>query len=89
MKNELEILDKIQRVDAPPFLFTRIESKINEVIEPVYSLKLITSMSFALLLLAFINFGSIQKNRLAKNNNGIEVNTLVKEISSSNHLYNE
>lgn len=30
MKDQLNILDKIETVDTPPFLFTRIQAKIQE-----------------------------------------------------------
>lgn len=28
--NELKMLEKVKRVEAPPFLFTRIEAQLNE-----------------------------------------------------------
>ena len=89
MNKELEILNKIERVKTPPFLFTRIESKINELAEPAYSFKLAFSMSFILLILAIVNVGMLQNNLFAENKSDSALNTIVEEVSSSNQLYNE
>ena len=87
MKNTLETLDQIQRVKTPPFLFTRIESKINEVVEPIYSFKLIASMSFVLLILTVANFSVLQNDLLVENDSDISV--IAEGVHSSNQLYNE
>jgi len=51
MKDQLHILEKIETVDAPPFLFTRIQAKIQEQLAD----KLTTKQAIAYLAgLAFI-----------------------------------
>lgn len=73
INNELNKLGNIQKVDTPPFLFTRIKAKIyqqNQRFEP----KLVWKLSIALVFILIINAAVItvnlkskkQKNNLAK-----------------------
>mgnify|MGYP003594601289 CR=1 FL=1 len=55
MENELKLLSKIESVEAPPFLFTRIQQRIQEISENKITLRMVRVISFSLVLLISIN----------------------------------
>jgi hypothetical protein len=82
--NELNKLGHIQKVDVPPFLFTRIQAKINEQNQR-FEPKLVWYSSFALLLILFINAAVITVNlKSKKQENSL---TKVMRIVPNNDLY--
>jgi hypothetical protein len=54
MDNELNILEQIQRVNAPPFLLTRIQQRIRNKKESSFSptLSWVLSLSLAIVVIA-------------------------------------
>lgn len=85
---DLEMLGRIKKVDTPPFLFTRIEAKIQDFEAERFSPTWAVAWSLALALLisvnvfAFNNFTSVQ-------NDGIEQVASGMGLSGSNQLYHE
>jgi hypothetical protein len=71
--NELDKLEHIQKVDAPPFLFTRIQAKIYRQNQR-FDRKLVWKLSIAMVFILLINAAVItinlktqkQENSLAK-----------------------
>jgi len=54
MENELNILDQVQKVSAPPFLLTRIQQRIRNKKESQFSptLSWVLSLSLAIVVVA-------------------------------------
>lgn len=54
MKNELNILDQVQKVSAPPFLLTRIQQRIRNKKESQFSptISWVLSLSLAIIVVA-------------------------------------
>lgn len=82
--NELNKLGQIQKVDAPPFLFTRIQAKIyqqNQRFEP----KLVWKLSIAMVFILLINAAVITTNLKPKK----QENSLAKamHLVPNNELY--
>ncbi len=86
---KLEALQKIKRVEAPPFLLTRIEAKINSYapthISPQW--KWIITASFTILL--FANAYVVFSFNKPVTVNNIEKVVTSMHLSTSNDLYNE
>ncbi|MGB8191882.1 MAG: hypothetical protein WCF67_08190 [Chitinophagaceae bacterium] len=89
INQKIDALKKIKPVEAPPFLFTRIEAKINAGIEnsATPQWRLAITACFVLLLMAnmYVVFSSRQRN------NPAEIATVVSamNLSNSNSLYDE
>jgi hypothetical protein len=84
--NELKMLEKVKRVEAPPFLFTRIEAQLNEQL-PVRWVWVSLS---AVLFLVVINTLILQGNtQLPKSWNASSVQYISEEmgIQTTNQLY--
>ena len=92
MKHPVDILSKIQKVDTPPFLYTRILSRIqNKVIETV-PVKWAVAATASLVLLISFNLNVILTNK--ENNTSTVTNTETNlseafSLQTSNSLYNE
>ena len=86
--NELDILKRISKVEAPPFLLTNIEAKI-ETLKPK-RLNVGKSIGWSLVfsLIVLLNVMVI-KNKV--NNTGSQIEIMAEELYSScnNVLYNE
>lgn len=76
MENEFEILKKIQRVDAPPFLYTRILNSIEQRQKEIIPLKWVWAAAASLLIVFALNITSIQANKKTAEPNLIEVFSL-------------
>ena len=87
-KNPLEDLKKIKKVDAPPFLYTRIEAKIEAMEAKEVPMKWVLASSFALSFLLFINIISI-RSLFANggNSNSLELIMDDMNLSPANQLY--
>ncbi len=91
MSDEFDPLRKVRRVEAPPFLFTRIEAKIQRKQEEWVSVKWVWGTSMALVLLALFNL-SVLNNRLqidATQYDAAEAVATSMQLLDSNQLYNE
>lgn len=59
----LELLSTIERVDVPPFLFTRIQQRIENLSEMRVSKKLAWSLSAGFMLLLLVNIAVLANKK--------------------------
>lgn len=90
MENKLDLLQKIKRVDVPPFLYTRVLENINSNNTLKVSLFAKWSLTIAFTILVLLNAGILMKN-IEKQKKSIGIESLAKELglNSYNNLYNE
>lgn len=88
LENELNKLKNIEKVEPSPFIFTRIESRIEGEAFQRVSLRQLIPMSIGFCILFSINVFTISNK--AKNSSLSEVEVISDFIGeSSNQLYNE
>lgn len=89
INKKLEELKKIQEVEAPPFLLTRIKQKIKN--GEVESAPLQWKWTFAVAAVAIValNFSILFNTKEEDNNSGIETIIQSMQLSSTNELYHE
>lgn len=89
-KNELEVLKKINRVEAPPFLFTRIEAKIEAVEAQTVSINWVVGASLAFSLLLAVNILLIQ-NKFSGSSEQTQFQTYIEDMNldATNESYYE
>ena len=63
MENELNILDQVQKVSAPPFLLTRIQQRIRNKKESQFSPTLSWVLSLGLAIIVVVN-GAVLTNMI-------------------------
>jgi hypothetical protein len=86
---KLELLKEIQKVDAPPFLYTRIKQEIDSSISEKaptnwrLAFAMIAILIFSLNVFILLNTSGIKKN------GGIDEVVSSMGLSNSNDLYNE
>ncbi len=85
MENELDILNRIQKVDAPPFLYTRILTRVQNKVKETVPVKWAVAAAACLLILITINISVIQSSKENNTTNLSEVFSL----KTNNSLYNE
>ena len=84
-ENKIRLLEQIQIAEPPPFLYTRIQQKIQNQKEIMFSGRMVWGISFCLMLVMAINFVYIIKqDRIVKTENNI-----AKEMNliPNNELY--
>ena len=90
-KNELDVLQKIERVDAPPFLLTRIEAKIQAIKADKVSMSWLVSASAAVVALIAFNVSLLTSTSKSQTGNSAEIENVVAgmNLDSSNQLYHD
>jgi hypothetical protein len=86
---KLELLNKIQQVDAPPFLLTRIMASIDSPTDEKLAAKwrfAFVSTAVIVLTLNVSAFFALSTNQSSR---GIEEVIYSMELSNSNELYHE
>jgi hypothetical protein len=83
MKTDIDMLGQIQKVDAPPFLLTRIKQKIENTHNSNFSPRLAWSLAMAVVLVLLLNLGVIisktsHTDSLADTMNLLPKNTLYR-----------
>lgn len=63
MENELNILDQVQKVNAPPFLLTRIQQRIRNKKESQFSPTISWVLSLSLAIIVVVN-GAVLTNMI-------------------------
>jgi hypothetical protein len=63
MENELNILDQVQKVSAPPFLLTRIQQRIRNKKESQFSPTISWVLSLSLAIIVVVN-GAVLTNMI-------------------------
>jgi hypothetical protein len=86
--NKLDKLKSIRQVDAPPFLFTRIQQRIQNLADAPAPVKWKLAFVSAAIILIVLNTGILLKSSQSKTQ-GVEpiVNSL--QLSSSNDFYHD
>ncbi len=86
---KLELLKKIQRVDAPPFMLTRILQRV----QPPSSAPAPVAWRLAFVVTAIVilslNVSIFFKSSSTKSSKGIEEVVTSMELSTTNELYHE
>lgn len=83
MKTNIDMLGQIQKVDAPPFLLTRIRQKIENARNSNFSPRLAWSLFTAVVLVLLLNLGVVisktsDTDNLADTMNLLPKNTLYR-----------
>ncbi|MEL6190684.1 MAG: hypothetical protein AAFR66_01485 [Bacteroidota bacterium] len=89
---DFERLSRIQKVDAPPFLFTRIEAKINALQEEVYPIRWMRLALAGFVVLMLLNLWLVGQNVVGGSSVGEDNMSVLSagvELYQSNQLYNE
>lgn len=81
----VDILEKVQKVDAPPFLYTRILSRVQNKVKETVPVKWAIASAACLVVLLIINISVIQQSKESNTTDLSEVFSL----QTSNSLYNE
>jgi len=84
-KHSLELLEQIQKVEAPPFLFTRIQQRILNASLSEFSPRLTWTISLSFLLVLIINFAVMTQRVKQTNTNPDLVETF--QLMQNNSLY--
>lgn len=64
-----ELLQKIEQVEAPAFLLTKIQAKINRQLEGFVPVKYVWATAFSLMILVVLNVWTIQDARIQTKDN--------------------
>ncbi len=84
LDNYINQLEQVQKVDAPPFLFTRIQQKINSSFEYQFSSKFVWSFGLSILFILLLNIAVIGFKINTKHQNNL-VNAM--QLSPTNEIY--
>ena len=87
--NKLDKLKGIREVEAPPFLFTRIQQQIANLADAPAPVKWRVAFVTAAIVLIVLNTGILLRSSSQSKTQGLEqvVNSL--QLSSSNDFYHE
>jgi hypothetical protein len=92
-KNELDLLKQIKKVDAPPFLLTRINQQISALQNTKAPLVWKWTFAASIIVLLITNISivvsSTKSTTPTNNNNNIENIVSSMSLSSTNELYHE
>ena len=86
---ELEVLEKVNRVEAPPFLFTRIEARIQAQLNEQLPIRWVWVSISTVLLLVVVNTLILRDStQLSETSNG-SIQHISEEMGmqTSNQLY--
>lgn len=87
MKDPVELLSQIQQVEAPPFLFTRIQQKIKEAEENRLSPKWAWTLGIAVLLFMTLNIAVFSLNSRENKHNYEQEMAQSFQLLPNNTLY--
>ena len=85
MENQIDILNKIRKADASPFLYTRILSRIQNKVKETVPVKWAVVAAAGLLVLITVNINVIKSGKQSNTTDLSEVFSL----KTNNSLYNE
>ncbi len=86
---KLEVLKKIEEVEAPPFLITRIRQRINTLSAAQAPVKWKWSFAVIGLLLLVLNISIVFKSKQVSSSQGITNIVTDFHLSTTNNFYNE
>lgn len=85
MKPNLDILNQIKQVEAPPFLFTRIQQQIDNGSSYTFSKRLAWSLSVSFAIVVIMNVAVLNYNSKTNRNNTNVAE--VMDLMPNNSLY--
>lgn len=80
----LDNLNKIEQVEVPPFLFTRIQEKIKQ--RQVIPVRIAYALSFSFVIILFVNVYVILNHSSDSNSKNVALAKAL-HITTNNHLY--
>ena len=86
---KLDALKKIEQVDAPPFLLTRIKQQIQNLENASAPVKWRWAFAVIAVVIIALNLSVFFNNNITKKSNGIETVVSTMQLSNTNALYNE
>jgi len=89
MKSKLDLLQQVQKVEAPPFLYTRILQRISNFQEAPAPVQWRFAFITAGILLLVLNISILLSSKQKTENNNIETVVSSMNLSTSNELYHE
>ncbi len=90
MTHPIDSLSKIQKVDAPPFLYTRILNRIQNKVAETVPVKWAVVMAASLVILICVNISVMQTDNESKTTTNTQTNlSEVFSLQTNNSLYNE
>ena len=86
---ELEVLEKVNRVEAPPFLFTRIEARIQAQLNEQLPIRWVWVSISTVLLLVVVNTLILRDSTQLSETSNSSVQHISEEMGmqTSNQLY--
>jgi hypothetical protein len=81
-----EMLQNIERVEAPMFLFTRIQARISQQLEEHVPVKYVYAAAFSLMVLLVLNVWTMQESTIQTKDN-IAVVVEGMDLMPSNSFY--
>ena len=88
IETKLNRLSNINQVDAPPFMFTRIQQKINELKPQEAPSYFKWSFGLTAILILALNIAVI-KNEKNNSKSGLEEVATEMQLKNNNNFYNE
>lgn len=82
-----EMLGNIERVDAPMFLLTKIQARVNEQLEASIPLKYVWTTAFSLMILLMLNVWVVQDATRVETKDNIAVMMEEMDLIPSNSFY--
>jgi len=89
MKSKLDLLQQVQKVEAPPFLYTRILQRISSVQETPAPIKWRFAFAAVAVLLLALNISILLSSKPKTKSNNIDTVVSSMNLSTSNELYHE
>jgi hypothetical protein len=86
MKHPFDSLSKIQKVDVPPFLYTRILNRIENKVKETIPVKWAVVAAACLLLVIMLNISVVQLDKKGNTNTDLSE---AFSLQTNNSLYNE
>jgi len=87
--DRLDKLKKITPVEAPPFLYTRVQQAINSLNSTAAPLRWRWAFAMSAIIVVVINLAVITRSGHTVKSNDMEQVVNAMQLSSSNELYHE
>lgn len=89
MESKMDILNKVQKVETPPFLYTRILQRISSLQDAPAPVKWRFAFAAVAILLLVLNMGVLFSSKPKPQDGNIESVVNSMQLSTSNELYHE
>lgn len=89
MESKVDILNKVQKVETPPFLYTRILQRLSNLQDAPAPVKWRFAFAAVAILLLALNMGILLSSKPSPQDGNIETVVNSMHLSTSNELYHE